>query len=170
MEEYRTKRGTAAFGSNRVIMEESISTYIRNFVDSMWYKGDLRQNMAFVFILALVLYAIELIFFFLLNATFTQRVIYVSSVAAFMLAVWTVEHFRGFTDEKFVEYETINSVKFIEGRKWLTCPRFILKYSSEDEEKKRYITMPHELLGDVEKDVEEIKKEFRSRDIEVEEK
>jgi len=81
-----------------------------------------------------------------------------------MLA-WIHKLENGFTSEKFIHKSEINSVDFNPGKKWITCPRFIINYQDDGEEKKRYVIMPTHLIPGVDKDIEEMKHKFENLDM-----
>ena len=167
MDKFRTKRGSVTFSNTKVMMEESLKAYFTNMFEGLWEKGGAKEKIFFMLIVAFLSFCTSFV-----AAAFYSAPLYIKlSLSAFLLsialAIMIYEHLNNVEKEKFIAYENINSVKFVEGIKLITCPRFIIKYEKDGEEKTRYITMPMHYVPNVQKDIESIKKAFKQKEVEV---
>lgn len=167
MEEYRTKRGTITFSSGKVMMEESIRTYFTNMYRGLWKKGGIKDKIFFTLSVGILAFSTSFVALAFITAPVYLKMNALSFVLAGILAVLLYEYQHNVEKEKFIEYSDIESVKFVEGLKLLTCPRFIIRYSKDGEEKKRYVTMPMHFVSGLEDDIYEIKEAFKEQDFEV---
>ena len=149
------------------MMEESVKAYFTNMFEGLWEEGGAKEKIFFMALIGFLSFCTSFV-----AAAFYSAPLYIKfSIATFFLcvalAVMIYEHWNNVEKEKFIEYDRINSVKLVEGVKLFTCPRFIMKYSENGEEKTRYVTMPMHYVPGVEESIESIKEAFKERDIEV---
>ncbi|WP_414837560.1 hypothetical protein ACK3SF_04785 [Candidatus Nanosalina sp. VS9-1] len=168
MEEFRTKRGRITFSNGKVMMEESIGSYFTNMYRGLWEEGGVKEKLIFTFSIAVLSFSASFVASAFITAPLYLKMGAVSLILAAVLAVILYEYVNNVEREKFIDYSDIESVKFIEGIKLLTCPRFIIAYSDNGEKKRRYVTMPMHFVKTVEDDVESIKEAFEEHDIEIE--
>lgn len=167
MKAYRTKRGETVFGEEKVLMEESILGYFENLYQGFWKEGDNNDKIYFGSVIALIVFAAVTVFNALYWGVRTTGAILILNIAGIWALIWFLQRLRGFSKEKRIFYDQINEVKAIEGTRWFTCPRFIIKYDSDDKKKSRYLVLPTLFMEGVEESFESIIDEFESRDITV---
>ena len=164
MKEVKTKRGRIGFGQENIILSENHLDYFRNLYRELWKDGK-GHHMVLTFLIVFALsYGLTIILASLLFLDPGDFLVFGASAMVIYGSVWIVQRMRGFTTDRKIRYDSIDSVKFVEGRKWFTCPRFIIRYG---EENKRYITMHSHLIPGVEDRVEKIKKGFQDKEVEV---
>jgi len=167
MQEHLTKRGKITFGTEKVMIEESIKAYFTNSFKGFWKDGDVNEKIFFLTMTGLLSFSISFIlasfFFAPLDIQLDIAVLFITLA----LAVMIYEHWNKVDREKFIPYKSINYVEYVEGIDYLTCPRFLIKYSKNDEEKTRYVVMPSNFMPETEENIEEIKQEFEDRDIQI---
>jgi hypothetical protein len=165
MEEFRIKKGECVFGSDRIMLEESLKGHFSNLFD-LWYEGETRQKAIFAASVFAVFFSLSIIGNFLMLASVQAIAAFAVMLVAVLVISWTHKYEHGFTSEKFVRKENLDSVNFVKGRRWITCPRFILNYSEDGKEKKRYVIMPTRLIPGVDEDIQGIKEKFEEMDVE----
>lgn len=165
MDEFRIKKGQCVFGSDRIMLEESLTGHFRNLFD-MWYEGETRHKAIFAASVFAVFFSFSIIGNFLMLASVKAIGAFTLLLLAVLLISYAHKYEHGFTNAKFIQNDDLESVKFVEGRRWLTCPRFILDYSEDGKGKKRYVIMPTHLIPGVEEDIEGIKEKFEEMDVE----
>lgn len=164
MDDVRIKKGKIVFGSDRLMLEETFSGHISNILD-MWREGGRDERIAFSVTAFVFFFSLSSIVNFLILGSPIQIGFFgILMMSALMLA-WIHKLENGFTNEKFIQKSEINSVDFNPGMKWVTCPRFIINYQEDGEEKKRYVIMPTHLIPGVDRDIEEMKHKFENLDI-----
>ncbi len=166
MDEVRIKKGSCRFGSDRFMLDESLKSYFSNFTD-MWEKGFLKHKVIFSAAVFVLFFSLSFSINLMLGASPTQLVFFITALLLVLLVSKGHSFHHGFTREKMISWDQIQEVEFNPGMKWVTCPRFIVKYRENDEEKRRYVIMPAHLIPGVEADIEKIKENFQDRDIEV---
>lgn len=166
MEEYRIKKGECVFSSDRMMLEETFSGQISHLLD-LWRHGDRDSRLAFVVSTFAVFFSISFVASYLVVASFTRVTFLAAALTSVLVLSEAHQRLYGFTREKFIHKEDIESVEFKEGVRWLTCPRFIVNYVEDGEEKKRYVIMPTHLLPGVDEDIEELKEKFQDMEVEV---
>lgn len=164
MESYRTKRGDVVFGAEKILFEESYLQYFRNLYRDLWENGGFRQKGFFATAIFAYAYTFAVFTSFFFSASFSIRLNVAGGIIGIMLVVWLVQKLRGFTTEQFIDLEDIEKVSFVEGQKWVASSRFVVSYGDG---KKRYVTMPSSIISGVEQNIEEVREEFESREIEV---
>lgn len=167
MEEVKTKRGRIGFGQDKAIMSENYGNYFRNLYRELWKDGDKNSKLIMAMILFVLTYTFTMIASIIALLNTTQLIILLSTGVIFFGILWVVQRVRGFTTDIEIPYNSIESVKLVKGRKWLTCPRFIIRYIKDDKMRKRYISMHSYLIPGVEDRIELIKENFESEGIEV---
>ena len=166
MDEVRIKKGSCRFGSDRLMIDESLKNYFFNFMD-MWKQGFLKHKIIFSAAVFTLFFSLSFSFNVMLGATPTQLVFFITALMVVLLVSKGHSLVHGFTREKVIEWGQIHEVKFNPGMKWVTCPRFIVRYVEDGEERKRYVIMPTHLIPGVDEDIESIKENFEDRDVEV---
>jgi|GEM_PF-1754068 len=165
MEEFSTKRGSVTFGTEKIMMEESVKAYLKNSFNGFWEEGGLNKKIFFLSMAGLMSFSITFLTVSFYYAPVRAQLNVAVMVMALALSLVIYEHWNKVDREKFVLYDDIDYVEYVEGLNPLTCPRFILNYSKDNEKKTRYIVMPTKYMPGVKEDVEGIKKEFEDRDI-----
>lgn len=166
MDEFRIKKGECVFGSDRIMLEESLTGHFRNLLD-MWHDGGLREKIIFSASVFTVFFSLFFIGSYLIRASFVELVMFSTGMIAILLVSFAHKYEHGFTSDKFIQNDDLESVTFVEGRRWLTCPRFIINYSQNGKGKKRYVIMPTHLIPGVEEDIEDMKERFEEMDVET---
>ncbi|MFB6241600.1 MAG: hypothetical protein ABEJ36_02245 [Candidatus Nanosalina sp.] len=166
MDEVRVKKGFCRFSEDQLMLEETVSGYVSNMLD-MWRDGGNRERAVFTLIVAVLGFSFSAVFTFIMTSSPIQLMTFSVLLIAALLSAWIHKKYHGFTSDKFIPLEEIDSVRYVEGNKWLTCPRFVINYADGGEERKRYVVMPTHFLPGVREDVEEMKRQFEDRDIEV---
>lgn len=167
MEEVKTKRGKIAFGEEKILLEENYLDYFHNLERELWHNGESRHKLGlalFAFTLSYTVVMVVAAAFFL---NLQSLLVFSASAVAIFGLIWLVQRRRGFTTDNKIFYSDIEEVKLVEGRNWLTCPRFIIKYQKEETLKKRYVAMHSHLIPGVDKRIQNIKKNFESKEIEL---
>ncbi len=168
MKEIPTKRGRITFGTEKVMMEESWTDYLRNSYEGFWENGELVDKLFFALTLAFVSSAGSFLAVAYFNAPLLAQINAAAMVLILAFAVMIYEHWNNVEKAKFIKYSEIESVKLVEGLKPVTCPRFIIDYRRDGKENMRYVTMPIELMPGVEDNIREIIDQFDDKGIEVE--
>lgn len=164
MDKIRIKKGEAVFGSEKIMLEESLQGHFSNILD-MWREGDRLQKAVFIGTVFLGFFSLSFVLNFLLRASIRQIMFFATGLTSVLLIALVHKYLEGFTSEKVIQKENINSASFKPGKKLITHPRFILGYREDGEEKKRYVMMPISLMPGVEKDIEEMKEKLENLDI-----
>lgn len=149
------------------MMEESVKAYFTNMFEGLWEDGGAKEKIFFMALVGFLSFCTSFVAAAFYSAPLYTKLFLGTSLLSVALAVMIYEHWNNVEKEKFIEYEKINSVKLVEGVKLFTCPRFIVKYERDGEEKTRYITMPMHYIPGVEESIESIKQAFEERDVEV---
>lgn len=168
MEGFRTKRGTITFSTSQLMLEESLSDYFTNAFEGFWEEGGLNEKLFFLFMVAAMSFSASFIGAAFITAPLDIQMNAAGFIILTAFAVMIYEHWNKVDKDKFIKYDDIKSVKLVEGMKPFTCPRFIIKFEKNDNERTRYVTMPVEYMPSVERDVAEIKKRFKDKNIDVE--
>lgn len=167
MEEVKTSRGKIGFGEEKVLLEENYLDYFRNLYRELWVEGEHRHMLTMFLIVFAFSYSATIFAAILLYLNINQLVIFVALAATVFGVIWIIQRLRGFTTDGKISYDGVQEVRFVEGRSLITCPRFVIRYRSEGEEKRRYVSMHSYMIPGVEDRIERIKENFNSQGIEV---
>lgn len=162
-----TKRGRITFATSKVMMEESLTGYFRNSFEGFWERGGFNEKFFLLTMTGILSFSASFIGLAFFTAPLQAQIRAASIILAIALAVMIYEHWNNVERDKFIEYSDIDSVKLVEGVRPLTCPRFIINYTVDDEQKMRYVTMPVTYMPGVEKDIESISEAFGEKDVKV---
>jgi hypothetical protein len=166
MKSYRIKKGSCLLSSERIMLEETLSGYVSHLLD-LWRDGDRSSRAAFVVSIFALFFSLSFVVNYLVVGSFIRVTFFTAGLLSVLALSEAHMRLYGFTRDKFIEKEDVQSVKFNKGIRWLTCPRFIVNYEEDGEEKKRYVVMPTHLLPGVEEDIDGLKAEFEDLGVEV---
>lgn len=167
MDEVKTKRGKIGFGEEKILLDENYLDYFRNLYRELWKEGE-HHHMLTMFLLAFAFsYSLTMLIAMALFVDLQQLVFFAVTAVTVFTGIWILQRQRGFTTDKKIMYDDIRDVKLVRGRKWITCPRFVITYGEEGAESRRYIAMHSHMIPGVEDRIDEIKENFEYRDIEV---
>lgn len=167
MEEVKTKRGKIGFGEEKILLEENYLDYFHNLERELWHNGESHHKLGlalFAFTLSYTVVMVVAAAFFL---NLQSLLVFAASVTVVYGLLWMLQRKREFTTDNKISYDDIQEVKLVEGRNWLTCPRFIIKYQKEETLKKRYVAMHSHLIPGVDERIQNIKENFESKQIKV---
>lgn len=164
MKEVKTKRGTIAFGEKNILLEENYLDYFRNLYKELEEEGEHHHMLTMFILVFAITYSAVMFVSMSLLVNLNYLIGFIATATIVYALIWGIQRKRGFTTEGKISYEDIKQVKFIEGKNWVTCPRFIIEYS---ESKKRYISMHSHMVPGVDERIEKIKDNFKSKDVEL---
>lgn len=155
---FRTKRGTCTIAHGELSLDES---YLGQF--KRYYEGARSSIRGFVLVSTFFLYLGWVFSEILLdNREFLPY--FVGAVALLVGGAYAIDHLRGFRQPETVPLDAITESKVISGSRW-THPRFIVRYESGGETKKRRIKLPSRHFSFTKGEFEDAKRLFRSHDI-----
>jgi len=164
MKEVKTKRGTIAFGEENILLEENYLDYFRNLYRELWEEGEHHHMLTMFLLVFAITYSAVMFVSVSLLVNLNYLLGFITTATAVYALIWSIQRKRGFTTEGKISYEDIKQVKFVEGKNWFTCPRFIIEYGQD---KRRYISMHSHMIPGVDDRIEEIKSSFESKDVEI---
>jgi hypothetical protein len=168
MESYMTRKGSCSFGSDSIVFRESHLKYLANMVEGFWENGEMWERLFLLSAVALMSYAATYAAVLVVFAGRRIQSVLLVVLLTLGATVWIYHRVKGVTKKKAVEFDSIESVKFVEGRKAVSNPRFLINFEEDDKEKVRYLIMPNRMMPGIEDEIEAVRKEFEDRDIEVE--
>lgn len=164
LRQVKTKRGIAGFGEESLILSENYLDYFRNLYTELWVEGEEHHKISLLFMVFAVSFGFTLSGLAVATMNSYSLLIILASLVCSYGLVWVFQRYRGFTKQGKISYSDIDSVDFVEGTKWLTCPRFVINY---DNGRRRYISMHSYLLPGVEDRVDSIVDGFEENGFEV---
>lgn len=167
MEEFSTKRGRITFGTEKIMMEESIKGYFKNSFNGFWEKGGINEKIFFLVMVGLTSFSLSILVASFVFAPIQIQFDVAAVIMVLALSVMIFEHWNNVDRAKFIPYDNISYVEYVEGMTPLTCPRFIVKYDKEDVEKTRYVVMPTKYMPGVKDDIESIKNNFEENNVRI---
>lgn len=164
MKEVKTKRGKIGFGQEKIILNENYLDYFRNLYRELWKEGE-HHHMVILFLIVFAFsYGLTMIVASLLFLSPGDIMVFGVSAVLVYGSVWVLQRLRGFTTDRKIRYDSIETVELVRGRKWFTCPRFIVRYG---EDSRRYVSMHSHLIPGVEKRIDEITEGFEAHGIDI---
>ena len=160
MRQVKTKRGRVAFGEDNVVLTENYLNYFRNLYRELWVDGQTHHKASLFALTFAVSFGLTVSMLSLMMLSIDVILVLLASFVSFYGFVWVVQRFRGFTTDRKIPYDDIDDVRLVEGKSWLTCPRFIISYGDD---KRRYVSMHSHLLPGVSSRIEEIEEAFEEK-------
>ncbi|EGQ42784.1 MAG: hypothetical protein J07AB43_07720 [Candidatus Nanosalina sp. J07AB43] len=160
LRQVKTKRGRIGFGEDNVVLTENYLDYFRNLYRDLWVEGKTHHKASLFALTFAISFGLTVSMLSLMMLSIDVLVVLLASLVSFYGFVWVVQRFRGFTTDRKISYDDIEDVRLVEGKSWLTCPRFIISYGQD---KRRYVSMHSHLLPGVSSRIEEIEEGFEEK-------
>lgn len=155
---FRTKRGTCTISHGELHLDESRLGQFRRCSEGA-------RSSILEFVLATISFLYSVWSFVEILRDDRRLLPYlVGSVALLVGVAYAIDYLRGFRRPETVPLDAIAESKAISGSRW-THPRFIVRYESGGETKKRRIRLPSRRFSFTEGEFEDAKRLFRSHDI-----
>lgn len=161
MKNFRTRGGQCQITDEAIRIEDSYVGRIKRHYD---------ENRG-LFLLWLIMVSLWLLYSFVTLhwRLFALGVGFGLAVGGVYLAFgYAYNYIRDFTYDDQIRRGAIETVKPVSGTKWISRPRFIVKYRRDGERKNRYIQMPSK-FGYGDEEFERAKEIFRSENVPLEE-
>ena len=162
MEEVKTKRGKIGFGEEKILLEENYLDYFHNLERELWHNGESHHKLGYALFAFALSYTVVMIVAAAFFLNLQSLIVFAVSATVVYGLIWMLQRKRGFTTDNKISYDDIEEVKLVEGRNWLTCPRFIISYGKEEGEKHRYIAMHSHMIPGVNDRIDKIEENFNS--------
>jgi hypothetical protein len=139
----RTSLGLMKLEAEKLIIEESVRSHIRNLYLSFWKEGDSYHKVLLVNLVIALATSLTAVFV----ATATNPLFYIVMAATVPTGFASVVIFREFftkvTDENEIEAENIHYVKIKQGNQIISEPKAIIYYEDEKHRDKiRKLNLP----------------------------
>lgn len=156
----QTKKGHAEFSNDQLLFSESSTGYYKSLYDEYWQSDRLHLKLFFVFILVSVPAILYIIF--LVASTGYGNILLVGYIILFVLGR-LLRRYRGFRSTDKITVDNIQSITASDGTLLLTRPRFVVRYTKNENTHKRLISMPSSRTSDGAAAFERAKTVFRQK-------
>lgn len=162
---FPTKTGRCEIDGDALRLVEQPGGNVRTMYDGVLRRGPLWRRLGLV-VLYLGLFAgLALV---VVTAPWTGFVVAAAALALLGVS-WYRSRRHGFTDDREIPLDAVDSVVAREGLPMLTRPRFVVRYDDDGERKRRYVLLPSGLYEGTDDAFEAGKRQFERRGIAVEE-
>jgi len=135
---FPTDRGTVAVVDGELVFEESQVGYLRSIYDGYW-RGARWAQKAILFGYAFASLS-ALVFF--VSAVWRRRVFLIATVGGTVALMWILDRVRGFRSADRIPLSAVSKVSLVSGKKGLTKPRLVIKYTDDNKRRKRRVNLP----------------------------
>lgn len=138
IESFRTKRGTARFTGDAVHFDESFTGYIQSIYreywqsETWWHKG----------IFAGYIAAFPMGLWWVASAVRGGDFLILAVVVGLILLLWVTNYARGFRSTDRIRLDAITKISATDGKKGLTRPRLIIRYTDGETTYRRRVNLP----------------------------
>lgn len=161
MESFRTRGGQCKITEDTIQIDNSYVGRIKRHYDE-------NRLLSLLWVISIPLWALYLFMMDDWEMLALGLGISLAVAGAYLTFGYLYNYVRDFTYDDQIQRDAIETVKPVEGTKWISRPRFIVKYEQEGERKNRYIQMPSK-FGYGDEEFEKAKELFRSQGIPLEE-